>query len=178
MRIISGKFRGKNIVAPPNLPVRPTTDFAKTGLFNILNNKIDYDTVKLLDLFSGTGCISYEFNSRGCNNILAVDADIKCIKFINQTFGQLDAIGCETFKSDVFVFLKNCAETFDVIFADPPFDLPIIERIPQLITERNLLNKNGILVLEHASDRVVDFNGMTKETRKYGNVSFSFYTQV
>ena len=178
MRIISGKFRGKNITAPPNLPVRPTTNFAKTGLFNILNNKIDYEKVKLLDLFSGTGCISYEFNSRGCTNILAVDVDVKCIKFINQTFGQLDAIGCETFKTDVFVFLKNCAETFDVIFADPPFNITLIERIPQLIAERNLLNKNGILILEHASDRTVDFSEMTRETRKYGNVAFSFFTQL
>jgi len=176
MRIISGKFRGKLIKAPAALPVRPTTDFAKTGLFNILNNKIDYATVKLLDLFSGTGCISYEFNSRGCTNILAVDADTKCIKFINQTFGEMDAIGCETFKSDVFLFLKNCSESFDVIFADPPFDMQLIERIPILITERKLLNKGGLLVLEHASDRVVEFDGMTKETRKYGHVSFSFYS--
>ena len=88
----------------------------------------------------------------------------------------MDAIGCETFKSDVFIFLKNCAETFDVIFADPPFDVQLIERIPLLITERKLLNKGGILILEHASDSVVDFDGMTKETRKYGNVSFSFYS--
>jgi 16S rRNA (guanine966-N2)-methyltransferase len=175
VRIISGKYRGKQIVAPSDLPVRPTTDFAKTGLFNILSNKIDFENVKLLDLCSGTGCISYEFASRGCENILAVDAETKCVKFINETFEKLNFIGCEALKADVFQFLKNCNEKFDVIFADPPFDLKGKERIPLLVFENKLLNENGILVLEHSSSNVIEGDFRNTETRKYGNVAFTFF---
>lgn len=175
MRIISGKYRGKVISAPANLPVRPTTDFAKTGLFNILNNKIDYEKIKLLDLFSGTGCISYEFASRGCENILAVDVEPKCIRFINDTFEKLNAIGCEALRADAFLFLKNCHEKFDVIFADPPYDLKGTERIPQLVFENNLLNEGGLLIVEHSSSNIIESNYGKMETRKYGHVSFTFF---
>ncbi|MEO8151406.1 MAG: 16S rRNA (guanine(966)-N(2))-methyltransferase RsmD [Bacteroidia bacterium] len=175
MRIISGKFRAKQIVAPANLPVRPTTDFAKTGLFNILAHKIDFEKVKLLDLCAGTGCISYEFASRGCENILAVDADTKCVKFIRDTFDKLNAIGCEVLRADAFQFLKNCNEKFDVIFADPPYDLKGTERIPQLVFENSLLNPGGLLIVEHSSANTLEGNYGKMETRKYGHVAFTFY---
>lgn len=175
MRIISGKYRARQIVAPANLPVRPTTDFAKTGLFNILSNKITFENVKLLDLCAGTGCISYEFASRGCENILAIDANSKCVKFIRDTFDKLDAIGCEVVRNDVFIFLKNCTEKFDIIFADPPYDLKGTERIPQLVFENNLLNPGGLLIVEHSSSTTVEGNYGKMETRKYGHVAFTFY---
>lgn len=174
MRIISGKYRGKQLIAPTGLPVRPTTDFAKTGLFNILGNQIDFKAVKLLDLFSGTGCISYEFASRGCENILAVDADQRCVKFIRTTFEQLNITGSEVVRADAFLFLKNCSETFDIIFADPPYDLKGIDRIPQLVNERQLLNTDGVLILEHASELKTDWGEHTV-TRKYGHVAFTFF---
>ena len=120
MRIISGKYKGKRLMAPKKLPVRPTTDFAKEGLFNILNNKIRFDEVSLLDLFSGTGNISYEFASRGTDEVTSVDAHYGCVKYINQISEELD-FSIKTVKSDVFKYLKTTPFTFDVIFADPPY---------------------------------------------------------
>src|SRR5690606_40166861 len=140
MRIISGLYKSRRIVAPKNLPVRPTTDMAKEGLFNILNNTFYFDAIAVLDLFAGTGNISYEFASRGTKDIIAVDQDFGCIKFINQT-SETFKMPIKTIKSDVFKFLEKASLKFDVIFADPPyaFTLEQFSKIPELVFQNGLL---------------------------------------
>jgi len=176
MRIISGNFRGKIIVAPTDLPVRPTTDFAKTGLFNILNNQYNFFTADVLDLFSGTGNIAHEFVSRGCKSLVAVDNNKICTKFIEQTLERLNAEPTmEVVKSDASQYLMNTHRTFDIIFADPPYELSVIEDLHQIIMERKLLNKKGIVVFEHEATK--DYSTLLNFTdkRKYGNVAFTFF---
>ena len=175
MRIISGRYKGKTIVAPSNLPVRPTTDFAKTGLFNILNNELDFEKCRLLDLFAGTGNISYEFFSRGCNDVTCVDADMHCTRFIMHTLEKLGCYNSDVIKSDALKYLQMCRDKYDVIFADPPYDYKLYEKIPHHVFENELLNANGLLILEHASDRKIEFENHFRETRKYGHVAFTFY---
>ena len=122
MRIISGQYKGRRISPPKNLPVRPTTDMSKEALFNVLNNYFDFEGLKILDLFSGTGNISYEFASRGSQNITSVDADFGCIKFIKQTATEFD-FNIAAIKSDIFAFIEKCQSSYDIIFADPPYAL-------------------------------------------------------
>lgn len=176
MRIISGKFKGRHINPPKNLPVRPTTDFAKTGLFNIINNNFEVETLKVLDLFTGTGNISYEFVSRGCADITCVDLNFQCVRFVQESLSSLDAPKAKVIKYDVFRFLKICNETYDFIFADPPYDLEEGKTIPDLVFEKNLLNPGGWLVVEHASDFHFKGHPHLKEERDYGKVAFSIFT--
>lgn len=176
MRIISGKYKGKRLIAPKKLPVRPTADMQKEALFNILNNYYRFEELSVLDLFSGTGNIAYEFASRGSNKITAVDSHSGCIKYISQTSKDLDfSIDC--FKSDVFKYLNRTGEKFTIIFADPPYSMPIIdfEKLPQLVFERDLLEENGILIIEHASQTDLSHITNFKEQRKYGSSVFSFF---
>ncbi len=175
MRIIGGKF-GRRIIKPPkNLPVRPTTDLAKESLFNILRHKIDFDGKVALDLFAGTGSISYEFASRGCANVLSVDQNYKCIKFIKDTVRDFDMSNVQVVRSDVFRFMKSTPFKFDIIFADPPYDLPDIECINPLVMERNLLNDQGILIIEHPGTIDMKSQSYFLEHRKYGHVNFSLF---
>jgi len=176
MRIISGKYKGKRLVAPKKLPVRPTTDFAKEGLFNILNNKIQFDEVSLLDLFSGTGNISYEFASRGADEITSVDAHYGCVKYINQTSEELD-FSIKTVKSDVFKYLKTTPFTFDVIFADPPYAIKQseFEDIIKKVFERKLLNPAGLLIIEHSKHTDLSKAAHFVDARRYGGSIFSFF---
>ena len=145
MRIISGTHRGKQLIAPKNLPVRPTTDFAKESLFNILNNYFFLDSIKVLDLFAGTGNISYEFGSRGCPEITAVDSHPACVQYIRKTAEAL-AYPIEVVKSDVFTYLDRSLSQYDVIFADPPYDIEpdSLERLIETVFERNLLSEEII----------------------------------
>jgi 16S rRNA (guanine966-N2)-methyltransferase len=175
VRIISGKFRGKVIRAPKGLPVRPTTDFAKTGLFNILHNHFNFEEVGVLDLYCGTGNISYEFVSRGCNNITSVDAEGRCVKFVKETMHQLGARGSHAFKSDVFKFLANAPGKYDIIFADPPYESGDAALLPEEIHRHSLLNKNGWLVVEHLSKRKTDAKWIPADIRVYGSCAFSIY---
>lgn len=176
MRIISGKYKGKRLIAPKNLPVRPTTDFAKEALFNILNNRIAFHEVSFLDLFAGTGNISFEFASRGNSNITAVDADYGCVQFIKKTSDELD-FSIQSIKSDVFSFLEKNKQTFDVIFADPPYDFDTsqFERITQLVFENKLLNKEGFLIIEHSKHTNLSEIAGHIESRRYGSSVFSFF---
>ena len=175
MRIIGGKFRGKQIHTPGNLPVRPTTDFAKEGLFNVLNNLIDFEDLEVLDLFAGTGSISYEFISRGCKEIVGVDIEHKCTKFIYQTAEALNPGCMSVIRADVFAFLKKPQGQFDLIFADPPYELEKIDELPGLVFEKKLLRTDGYFVLEHS--RNYDFSSAPGfyQHRKYGNVNFSLF---
>lgn len=176
MRIISGKYRGLRLQAPAKLPVRPTTDLAKESLFNILQNRVDLEGISVLDLFSGTGNITYEFASRGCTNITSVDLNMHCVRFIQQTVEKLKAEGIRVVKSDVFSFLKNTFDQFDLIFADPPYDLNTIPEIAKLVWERKLLKAEGMLIIEHAGMQVFSNAPGFVETRNYGNSSFSFFS--
>mgnify|MGYP003338379890 CR=1 FL=1 len=175
MRIISGKLKGRRINPPASLPARPTTDFAKTGLFNILQNRIEFENLSILDLFGGTGNISLEFASRGTKNIFYVDENIRCWKFITEEARKLNLPEIKTFRSDVFDFLKNCRATFDIIFADPPYESGFAEKIPTFTFEKKLLNPTGWLIVEHSEKQNLESLPGFKEKRTYGNVGFSFF---
>ncbi|MBT7242493.1 MAG: methyltransferase [Flavobacteriaceae bacterium] len=176
MRIISGKYKGKRLIAPKKLPVRPTTDFAKEGLFNILTHRVDFDETSLLDLFSGTGNISYEFGSRGTEDITSVDAHYGCVKYINTISEELD-FSIKTVKSDVLKYLSSTPFTFDVIFADPPYSLDQLdfEAIVNKIFKRKLLNTEGLLIVEHSKHTDLSKNEYFTEARRYGGSIFSFF---
>lgn len=176
MRIISGSFKGRRISAPKKLPVRPTTDMAKEGLFNILNNHYYFDEISVLDLFSGTGNICYEFASRGTTTITAVDADQGCIQFIDKTSKELE-MGIMAQKSDVFSYLEKTSLKSDVIFADPPYNLELedFEKIHQLVFNNELLLAEGSLIIEHAKQMSLSHLSNFSNDRKYGGSIFSFF---
>src|SRR5690606_35698575 len=174
MRIISGQFKGRRITPPKKLPVRPTTDMAKEALFNILNNLYYFDEISALDLFSGTGSISYEFASRGTEKITAVDEDFGCIKFINQTAAEF-GMSIQTIKSDVFKFLESSNQRATIIFADPPYAFSVAQfsKIPELIFQNNLLEAGGVLIVEHAKQTDLSHLENYAYSKNYGGNVFS-----
>lgn len=176
MRIISGKYKGRRLTAPKNLPVRPTTDMSKEALFNVLNNHFTFSELKVLDLFSGTGNISYEFGSRGCEDITSVDGDFGCVKFIKQTAAEFD-FKIHAIKSDVYKYLESSSQKFDLIFADPPydFDQQQFEKIVHLVFDRNLLNEEGMLVIEHSKYTKLEEMKNFSFQKSYGGSFFTFY---
>lgn len=176
MRIISGLYKSRKIVAPKNLPVRPTTDMAKESLFNILNNLFYFDEISVLDLFSGTGNISYEFASRGCEQITCVDQDFGCIKFINQTADAFK-MPIQTIKSDVFKFLEKTALQTNVVFADPPYSFSDEQfaKIAELIFQNNLLLEDGLLIIEHSKQTNLSALKNFSYSKSYGGNMFSFF---
>ncbi len=176
MRIISGKFKGRRISPPKNLPVRPTTDMSKEALFNVLNNHFDFEGLKILDLFSGTGNISYEFASRGSNNITSVDGDMGCVKFIKQTASEYD-FNIAAIKSDVFAFIEKCKSSYDIIFADPPYalDQKTFDKIVISIFDKELLNDAGMMVIEHSKYTKLDHLINFSFKKIYGGSIFSFF---
>jgi len=176
MRIISGKHKGRRLVAPKNLPVRPTADMQKEALFSILNNRYHLDELHVLDLFSGTGNIAYEFASRGAENIIAVDAHFGCVKYITATSKKLD-LSIECIKSDVFKYLKRTGQKFDLIFADPPYKMnqADFENIPKIVFDKQLINEKGVLIVEHSSQTDLSKAPNFIEVRKYGGSVFSFF---
>jgi len=174
VRIIGGTHKGRIITVPKGLPLRPTTDFAKEALFNILANKIDFENISVLDLFSGTGLLSLEFASRGSKPVIAVDKNVNCIRFLQSTSKNLN-LDIHTNKNDVFGFLKKASSPFDLIFADPPYDLENIAEINELIFEKNLLSPNGLLIIEHGPKTNLEACRGFTQHRKYGHVNFSFF---
>lgn len=176
MRIVSGKFKGRRITAPGNLPVRPTTDMAKEALFNILNNTYYFDQVSVLDLFSGIGSISFEFASRGSTDIVSVDAHANCVKFLDKINAELQA-GIKTVKSDAFSFLEKTHRKFDIIFADPPYDMEAhkFNELLTLIYDKDLLEEEGILIVEHGKKTDLSEHPKFERVRKYGSNLFSFF---
>ncbi|KAA3622267.1 MAG: methyltransferase domain-containing protein [Flavobacterium sp.] len=176
MRIVAGKFKGKRIIAPKKLPVRPTTDFGKEALFNILNNRYDFCEIRVLDLFAGTGNISYEFASRGTEDIVSVDTHYGCVRFIQRTAEELE-IEIKTVKSDVFKYLDVSQLPYDIIFADPPYNFELSE-LETLITkcfENDLLKEGGSLIIEHSKHINLEEQAHFSEFRKYGGSVFSFF---
>ena len=175
MRIISGQFKGKIISPPSNLPSRPTTDFAKTGLFNIINNYYHFESLKVLDLYGGTGNISLEFISRGAKTVTYVEKNYNCLRFIKTETEKLKIDNFIAIKSDVQSFLKSIGEKFDLIFADPPYDTEDAADVVKKVFDLNLLNENGMLIVEHSNRQNLNELSNHKDTRKYGNVCFSFF---
>ena len=177
MRIIRGLYKGKKIIAPSNLPVRPTTDYAKESLFNILENNLTLEDLNILDLFSGTGNIAYEFASRGAKFISCVDINYHCFNFIQKTIQTLGISNARVIKQDVFRYLKTTSACYDLIFADPPYALEGINTLPDLVFEKKLLHSNGWLIIEH--DENSDFSSHEKFlfSKVYGKVNFSFFQQ-
>jgi len=173
MRIISGKYKGKRITAPENLPVRPTTDRAKEALFSILDSRYYFDGKNVLDLFSGTGNIAFEFSSRGIEHITAVDINNNCINFIKKTSSDLE-LNITSLKSDCIKYLESCEKQFNIIFADPPYHFAEHKKIKEIIFERDLVKKDGCIIIEH--DSSTSFEDDNVEVRKYGTVHFSIFS--
>lgn len=179
MRIISGHHRGKRIIAPKKLPVRPTTDRVKESLFNILNNHFDLERVRVLDLYAGTGNISYEFASRGAPSIVCVDIHGACVQFIAKTAERLGA-PIQTIRQAVLPFLKRNTETFDIIYADPPYDIDPgeLKTMIALVLEGSILKPGGWFILEHSKHlQLKDVAGM-REQRRYGSSVLSIFEAV
>lgn len=176
MRIISGKHKGRRLTAPKNLPVRPTTDMAKESLFNILNNNYYFDAISIIDLFAGTGNISFEFASRGSKEIYSIDKHFACIKYINETSKELD-LDINTYKSDVYKFLDKTPLTADIIFADPPYDFETEQflKIVDTVFERNILNEDGLLIVEHSKHTKLSDHSKFSYEKRYGGNVFSFF---
>lgn len=175
MRIIGGKRKNLRIHAPKGLPVRPTTDLTKESIFNILTNYIDIDGLEVLDLFSGTGNMSYEFASRDCNEVIAVEQNYRAVKFIRDTSRKMEFENMKVIKADVFSFLKSTPYTYDVIFADPPYILKNIPDIHKLVFENKLLNPDGWLIIEHPKEvEMSSLEGFDNQ-RKYGRTILSIF---
>jgi 16S rRNA (guanine(966)-N(2))-methyltransferase RsmD len=179
MRIISGKFGARKINPPAKMPyTRPTTDIAKEGLFNILQNRINFEGIKTLDLFGGTGSISYELASRGAADLTIVEKDAQMYAFIKKNLETFGITNYRLLKMDVFNFLASCNEQFDFIFAGPPYALGTIDELPEIIVSKKLIAKDGFFVLEHTpKNNYEKFKGFRFQ-RNYGTTVFSFFTPI
>ena len=175
MRIVSGKYKSRRFEVPKTFKARPTTDFAKENLFNVLANLIDLEEATALDLFSGTGSISFELLSRGCREVVCVEQDAAHYGFIKKVQALLKDDRLKPFKTDVFRFLDTTTQRFDFIFADPPYGLKDLNKIPELILSKQLLHETGIFVMEHPKE--YDFSALPHFTqrRTYGAINFSFF---
>lgn len=175
MRIITGQYKGRHFDIPRTFKARPTTDFAKENIFNVLQGYIDFEDAVALDLFAGTGSISLELVSRGCSRVVSVEADRDHANFIRQCFKKLGDDSDLLIRGDVFRFLKSCHQKFDFIFADPPYALKELPEIPRLILEGDLLNEGGIFVFEHGKNYDFSDHPRFLEHRSYGSVNFSIF---
>lgn len=176
MRIIGGIYKRRRFDVPPTFKARPTTDFAKENLFNVLSNHIDFeDGVHALDLFAGTGSISAELVSRGCSRVVSVEKDARHYAFIDKVMSELRTSVCQPLKTDVFRYIERCTEQFDLIFADPPYALERLSEIPDKILQKGMLKQDGWLVLEHGKDYDFSEHPNFVEHRHYGSVNFSFF---
>lgn len=175
MRIVGGKYKGRRIDPPKGIEARPTTDFAKEGLFNILQHSFPLEDIRVLDLFAGTGNISLEFLSRGAANVLSVDQDRNLFAYQQQLARKLEITDWQMVKADVFSFLATHRAQYDIVFADPPFKLEGIERIPTLVREAGLLGEDGLLIVEHPGEVNMSSDPWFWKHRPYGTVNFSFF---
>ena len=178
MRIVSGKYKGRRIIAPKHFPTRPTTDMAKEALFNILYHRYYLDELSVLDLFSGIGSISLEFASRGATDITSVDHYQGCVSFLSKTSLELD-LPIRAVKSDAIRFLEKSTRQFDLIFADPPYELPqeSFDQIIQTVFEKSMLCDDGLLIIEHGVKTSLAQHPQFEQQRKYGSNVFSFFNQ-
>ncbi len=175
MRIITGKYKGRHFDIPRTFKARPTTDFAKENIFNVLVQYVDFEGATALDLFSGTGSISLELISRGCNQVVSVELDRDHHRFIQECLKKLATNTSIPIRGDVFRYLKSCKQQFDLIFADPPYALKELTTLPDIIFEKQLLKEEGIFVLEHGKDHDFSQHPHFQEHRQYGSVNFSIF---
>lgn len=176
MRVISGIYKRRRFDVPHTFKARPTTDFAKENLFNVLSNYIDFeDNVTALDLFAGTGSISIELVSRGCDKVISIEKDPLHLSFINKIMKEVKTDKCFVLRADVFKYIEKCQEKFDFIFADPPYALERLSEIPDMVFKYELLKKDGMFVLEHGKNLSFESHPYFIEHRHYGSVNFSFF---
>lgn len=175
MRIIAGKLRGRRLNPPQSLPVRPTTDMARESLFNILNNYVDYEECSVLDLFAGTGAMSFEFVSRGVRDVTAIDINSQCTDFIKQSANQFAVSNLRVVRADVFDLLKRANRRFDIVFADPPYAIEGLATLPDLVFAKELLTEDGIFILEHPREYQFEEHPHFWQHRNYGKVNFTFF---
>ena len=176
MRIISGSFGGRKISPPADMPyTRPTTDIAKEGLFNIISNNLEIEELKTLDLFGGTGSISFELASRGAKDLTVIEKDQKMYEFIKKTADQLSLKNCKILRIDVFKFLESCSDKFDFVFAGPPYALGNIDELPVLNKKKKILNEGGWFVLEHTPRNNYEEFEFFRTARTYGTTVFSIF---
>ena len=178
MRIITGKYKGRRFEVPRTFKARPTTDFAKENIFNVLNSYVDLDGAQALDLFSGTGSITLELLSRGCEEVVSVELDRAHHAFIRQCVERIGATNAVLVRGDVFRFLKTCHRRFDLVFADPPYALEQLTTLPSLVVDGGLLSTGGIFVLEHGKQNDFSAHPQFVEHRAYGSVNFSIFKQI
>lgn len=176
MRIITGIYKGRHFDIPRTFKARPTTDFAKENIFNVLNQYVDFEGATALDLFSGTGSITLELLSRGCSRVISVEMDRDHHRFILQCLEKLGTQAVTPLRGDVFKFIKACKQQFDFIFADPPYALKELPTIPDLIFEKGLLKEDGVFVFEHGKDYDFSLHPHFREHRSYGSVNFTIFT--
>jgi 16S rRNA (guanine966-N2)-methyltransferase len=175
LRIIGGRYKGRKIVPPGNLKARPTTDFARESLFNILNNRIDFENITVLDLFSGTGSISYEFASRGAVAVHLIEKDVKHIAGIRRIIKEMEIPNIRPIHIDVKTYLRACKFKYDIVFADPPYELSWLRNLPDLIFEADVIKEEGFFILEHPKSMNFVSHKLFFEHRNYGGVNFSFF---
>lgn len=175
MRIIAGSLRGRRLNPPTTLPVRPTTDMARESLFNILNNYVDYEECTVMDLFAGTGAVSFEFISRGAKAVTSIDINNQCIDFIKQSATRMGVNNLHAVRTDVFDLLKRAYKRFDIIFADPPYALENLPQLPDIVFASNVLTDDGIFILEHPREYQFEEHPHFWQHRNYGKVNFSFF---
>ena len=175
MRIITGKYKGRHFEIPRSFKARPTTDFAKENIFNVLTGYLDFEGATALDLFSGTGSITLELLSRGCRQVVSVELDRDHHRFITDCLKRLDTSACLPLRGDVFRFLKSCHQQFDFIFADPPYALEQLPQIPDLVLGNQLLKEDGVFVFEHGKQNDFSQHPRFVEHRQYGSVNFSLF---
>ena len=175
MRIIGGKYKGRIINPVSGLKARPTTDFAREGLFDILNNRVDFESISVLDLFSGTGSIGFEFASRGAEAVHLVEKDQKHIAGIRRATAMIGFTNIKPIHIDVKAYLKTCKFIYDIVFADPPYDLPWLKEIPDLVAGSGVMKEDGFFILEHPRNMRFSDHKLFFEHRSYGGVNFSFF---
>jgi 16S rRNA (guanine(966)-N(2))-methyltransferase RsmD len=176
MRIIAGSLKGRRLNPPTTLPVRPTTDMARESLFNILGNYIDYEDCTVMDLFAGTGAVSLEFISRGAKEVTSIDINTQCTDFIKESACQFNVNNIHVVRADVFDLIKRAYKKFDIIFADPPYALENLGKLPDLIFEHDLLSEEGLFILEHPREYQFEEHPHFWQHRNYGKVNFTFFT--
>ncbi len=176
MRIIGGRWSGRKFHPPANIPTRPTTDFAKEAMFNMLDTYYNFDNIKYLDLFGGTGSLSFEFASRGCKDITTVERFPKCTQFMNKTIKELGIEGMKVLQMDVFVYIEQCRTKYDVIYAGPPYALETLDTLPDLIFEKEMVEGQGWFILEHNPNHTFESHPHFWKKKNYGNTKLSFFT--
>lgn len=175
MRIIAGTLKGRRLNPPANLPVRPTTDMARESLFNILNNYVDYEECSVMDLFAGTGAVSIEFVSRGVKDVTSIDINNACTEYIKSAARQLNINNIHVVRADVFDLLKRAYKKFDIVFADPPYALQDLPKLPDIVFQSDILNDDGIFILEHPKEYSFEEHPHFWQHRNYGKVNFTFF---